>query len=120
MKPISVLSAHVYIIGDARSSIPVDMSENGLDFELKGRQLNPRGTVRGWTFWECPDPSGCTHDFMRFSVRDTTGIDGSYPCTITPNLKSAADEISAGYFRVMPGRSDLSNAHPIFRSECCP
>jgi hypothetical protein len=118
MKPISLLWNRVYWAYDIKSAVALDMSANGLDFELKGKQLNSHESVRGWTLWECPEPSGCTYSFMKFSFRDTAGLQGSDACSGAFNPMPEA-EVNTQYWKVLPGRFDLSNAHLVFMSECC-
>jgi hypothetical protein len=120
MKPISTTSTHVFWAFDLKSSVALDMSTNGLDFELGGRQLNSHETVRGWTLWECLDPSGCSYTFVRFSVRDTAGMQGFATCRPTSSSLKPEAEPNMSYWKFLPGRFDLSNAHRVFSSECCP
>jgi len=115
--PISTVENRVYWAGNIKASRQIDMTTNGLDFELRGRQTGPHDSIRGWTLWECPYISGCVYPNMRFSVSDTAGTKAAAPCPFGSGSDKPEAEANMQYMKILPGLYDLSASHPAFMSE---
>lgn len=115
LAPVSPLLTQLYFASNLKSSEQIDVRHSSLDDVLDNNVLNSDESVRGFGFWECPDPAGCSYSFLRFHFQDASGNNGSVVCA--PFAKSKQTYETNQLYANVHGPFDLSMDHATFISK---
>jgi hypothetical protein len=111
-------AGNIYYTGSSfQSSIPIDVSQNALDFTLPTKQLGSHESIAGWAFFEDPHQSGQRVDTFRMTLRDAAGTEFS---SIIKPPYSKSDILDPSTMHVLPGRHDISSFKVMHYSDSHP
>lgn len=100
---------------DFQQAIEINVMENGLDFLLDNKVLQPYQPVRGWIFFELPQDISFLSP-MRIYVRDTEGVETMR--IYNPSKKDKyEDSILGGTLKVLKGKWDISRYNKRYYGE---